>query len=336
MKSLILRVIRQMKGDRRTLALLLFAPLLVLTLIYLLLGNPDYRPSIAVRELPHNLVLSLERQDADIISFPSGEDVVQYLKDGEADAVLWMDTKGLHLQMLESSSKTAIVSTVVKNAAVALNPSSGLSVAFVFGTDTDNNFNALGYVFLGILSFFFVFVISGMALVKERSSQTLERMLMTPVRRWEVVAGYTLGYGVFAAIQSILVVAYTRYVLGLDCAGSLLLVMLVMVLLAFTAVSMGALASIFANSEFQVMQFIPIVLVPQIFFSGLIPLDTMPWGLGNLGYATPVYYGCTALHKIMKQGAGIIEIWPWLAGLLAYMTLLSVLNILALKKYRKL
>jgi ABC-2 type transport system permease protein len=150
------------------------------------------------------------------------------------------------------------------------------------------------------------------------------------------MTGYTLGYGVFAAIQSILVVAYTRYVLGLDCAGSLLLVMLVMVLLALTAVSMGALASIFANSEFQVMQFIPIVLVPQIFFSGLIPLDTMPWGLGNLGYITPVYYGCTALHKIMTQGAGITKIWPWLAGLLAYMAVLSVLNILALRKYRKL
>jgi len=78
-----------------------------------------------------------------------------------------------------------------------------------------------------------------------------------------------------------------------------MLCILIMILLAFTAVSTGTLISIFANNEFQVVQFIPIIIIPQIFFSGLIPIDTLPFHLEILSYIMPVYYGCTALHNVM-------------------------------------
>lgn len=148
--------------------------------------------------------------------------------------------------------------------------------------------------------------------------------------------GYTAGYGVFAVIQAVLMVLYSIYVLGLSCAGSVGWVVLTMLLMAITAVSFGALISIFANSELQVVQFIPIVIIPQVFFSGLIPMDTIPYGLGNIGFITPVYYGCSAIKKVMVEGNGLAGIWPFLLGLAVYTLFLSVLNTLALKKYRKL
>lgn len=65
------------------------------------------------------------------------------------------------------------------------------------------------------------------------------------------------------------------------------------------------------------MQFIPIVVIPQYFFSGLIPIDTLPYGLGNLAYIMPVFHGCSALKGIMIKGSGLMDIWPALTALLA-------------------
>ena len=105
--------------------------------------------------------------------------------------------------------------------------------------------------------------------------------------------------------------------------------------MAVAAVAFGALISIFANSEFQVVQFIPVVLIPQIFFSGLIPLDTMPYHLGNIAYITPIYYACTAIKKLIIESSGFLGILPYLLALTAYILVLSILNVLALRKYRR-
>jgi len=191
------------------------------------------------------------------------------------------------------------------------------------------------YVFLSIISFFLIFIVSGMALVRERSGGTLERMLMTPVTRRGVVAGYTAGYGLFAVIQAVILVLFCIYALRVSCAGNVAWVVLIMLLLAISAVAFGELISIFANTEFQVVQLIPIAIIPQVFFSGLIPLDTIPYHLGNLGYIMPVFYGSIAIKNVMRVGGGLDTIWPYLLALILYIGVLSLLNTLALKKYRK-
>jgi ABC-2 type transport system permease protein len=132
-----------------------------------------------------------------------------------------------------------------------------------------------------------------------------------------------------------LITLFCKYVLGMEFTGSVALAVLVMVLLAITAVSAGALISIFANTEFQVMQFIPIVIIPQIFFSGLIPIDTLPGGLGLLAWIMPVFYGCTALEGVLVRGYGFFDIWQPLAMLLLFIILLFALNVAALRKYRQ-
>ena len=376
MKSLVIRILRQMGNDKRTLALMIAAPILILSLLYLLLGEGSYIPRISVsHDFPPALLAELQKQDAEITVLPNDmdkdidigteaaadasedigvadaadaavdADIVSeaepdtdaLLKDKTTDAVVTVDKDGMHIRMLESgSSKAASVTAAIKNAAAVVNPSSSMNLSFVYGKVDSTSFNSLGYVLLGVLSFFFVFIISGISFVRERETGTLERLMATPIRRMSVVGGYTVGFGSLAAIQSVLMILYSRYVLGMEFEGPVWLAMLIMVLLAFTAVSLGAFVSIFANNEFQVMQFIPLVIVPQMFFSGLITIDTLPYGLGNISYLMPIYYGCSGLEKVMIKGFGFDGIWKELCMLLVFILVLFALNVLALKKYRKL
>lgn len=335
MKGLFFRIVKQMLGDRRSLALILIAPLLILGLLYLLLGDSSYTPRITVDStVPDAIVRKLE-QNSEVFSVGQASEALDDLKSGNTDAVVSLNGSGLSVTMLDASgSKAASVTKALKNAAGG-NSAGGLSISYLYGNTDSSLFNSLGYMLLGVLSFFFVFIISGISFVRERSSGTLERLMLTPIRRWHVVAGYTLGFGFFAVLQSILIILFTKYVLRMEFAGSVFLAMLTMTLLAFTAVSMGALVSIFSNSEFQVMQFIPIVIIPQIFFSGIISIDTLPFGLGKLAYMMPVYYGCTALEQVLIRGAGFRDIAADLLILLVFIAALFALNTVALKKYRK-
>lgn len=163
----------------------------------------------------------------------------------------------------------------------------------------------------------------------------MERLMMTPVRRWQVVLGYTLGFGFFATLQSIILLAYVIWVLHMTVLGSAVTAGLVMILLAMSAVCIGAFFSIFSNNEFQVMQFIPVVVIPQIFFSGLISLDTLPYHLGLVSKIMPVYYACSALKTVMITGGGFADIWQDVLALFAFILLFFFMNILVLKKYRK-
>ena len=99
-------------------------------------------------------------------------------------------------------------------------------------------------------------------------------------------------------------------------------------------VSTRAFVSIFANSEFQVIQFIPIVIIPQIFYSGLLSLNGLPFNLDKLEYVMPVYYGCTALKKVLINGQGFADIGIYIALLIAFIFVFFALNVISLKKYR--
>lgn len=341
MKGIVIRILHQMKSDRRTLALMVIAPIIILTLLYFLLSDTDYRPILSVDStVPVRLVEELKLQNVDVIELDaviSGESADQQLFDHQTDALISMSAEGISIRLLEpDSTRLTQVMNALKQAMSELNPAGTLSVSTIYGSADESMFDSMAYVMLGLLSFFFVFIIAGISFVRERDTGTLERMMISPIRRVSVVGGYTLGFGIFTVLQSVLMIAYSHYILKLDIAGSIPLAMLVMVLLAFSAVSSGALVSIFANNEFQVMQFIPIVVIPQYFFSGMIAIDTLPYGLGKLAYVMPVFYGCSALKEIIIKGYGLGEIGFEMSGLLLINVLLFVLNVFALKKYRQL
>ncbi|MEV2911160.1 ABC transporter permease [Paenibacillus larvae] len=342
MMNLAKRVILQTLNDKRSVAMILVAPLFALTLIYFLLGNSNYVPTVGINKntMPAPLVTALNAQDLKVaeVSNNDSQHAKQYLKDHQdVDAIFTIsENSGMSITMYEPSSKGSKAVAEIQKAMSSLNPLAKVNMSYVYGAQGDSTFDSLGYVFLGLFSFLLVFIISGMALVRERSGGTLERLLMTPIKRGEVILGYTIGYGVFAVIQAILIVLYSVYVLKLASVGSIGWILVAMVLLAVTAVSFGAMISVFASSELQVVQMIPFTLIPQVFFSGLIPLDLIPYHLGNLCYITPVYYGVAAIKGVMIYGDGFLQIWGYLLGLIVYALLLYLINTRALKKYRNL
>ena len=340
MKGIAIRVIRQMIGDKRTLALILFAPVFMFTLIFFLLGDSDYVPTIAVDEsaMPSAIVSALAGGDAHIVDwealrYDSEEQLL--IDDKTIDMVITRSGTTINTYILEATTKSAQALKVLQHAVAAI-PQAVKLVSHVVYNDGATTFQSLGFVFLAFLSFFFVFVISGITLVRERTLGTLERLLMTPVRRWEVMTGYMIGYGFFAVLQSALVVVFTLYVLKLPCAGSVGLIFAVMLVNAVVAVLFGAMVSIMASSEMQVMQFIPILVIPQVFFCGLIPMDAIPFKLGILSYITPVYYSSEAIRRVMIEGADFSEIWLHTLLLVGYGAILWMINTLALKKFRTL
>jgi len=335
MFNLAKRVIKQIRGDKRTVAMILVAPLLILTLLSLLLGNTSYVPTIAVdKTVPAPIVTQLEKQDATIVTIENEIDKTQYIKNKNADAVFSFNDNAPVIDILEADTKSGKAMSCIKDALSELDPSAKMKINQVYGYTSASLFESMGYIFLGIFAFFLVFIISGTALVRERSTGTLERLLMSQIKRSEVILGYTMGYGVFAVLQAILVSLFAILVLHIPSVGNIFWIILTMVLVAVAAVAFGATVSIFAKTEFQVVQLIPVIIVPQIFFSGIIPVDIIPYGLGNLCYATPIYYGCTALKMVMVEGAGFSTIWPFLGALLCYAFVLCVINTIALKKYR--
>ncbi|WP_172196523.1 ABC transporter permease [Saccharibacillus qingshengii] len=346
-RALVIRIIRQFLRDKRTLALLIVAPLLVLSLMYLVFDGDDYVPKLGTVDLPDAVVQQLEKGSVDLHSYPNTAEADAALQAQDIDGYLSLDGTQPHLKLegSEPSKNRAVQMLVARTfsdltsdraqAGTAGMPKIEPKVDYLHGGEDMTTFDSLGPIFIGVFAFFFVFLIAGVSFLKERTSGTLERLLATPIRRWEIVVGYMVGFGIFMGIQAVLIATYCIHVLGLMMDGSLGLVLLVTLLLAAAALSLGMLLSTLANTEFQMIQFIPIVIVPQIFFSGLFDLDTMsPW-ISWLSHIMPLTYGSEALKNIMLRGEG----WSGIASdtyvLIGISAVFIAANVLALRKYRK-
>ena len=206
---------------------------------------------------------------------------------------------------------------------------------YIYGSSDSTFFENFLPIFLGFFVFFFVFLISGVSLLNERTTGTLSRLLATPIRRSEIIMGYLIGYGGFAIIQTVLTVVFAIAVFKIHLVGSIWLVFLTNLLLALVALTLGIFISTFANSEFQMIQFIPLIVVPQIFFAGLIPVDGMASWLQAIAHIMPLYYGANALTDVVTKGASLGDIGVDLLILVGFMVVLTMLNIVGMKRYRK-
>jgi ABC-2 type transport system permease protein len=200
---------------------------------------------------------------------------------------------------------------------------------------TNAGFQDMAPVLVGAFVFFLVFLISGISLVNERSSGTLGRMLVTPVKRSEIVMGYTLSYGFLAIVQTIIMVAFAYGILGVHVNGNIGWVFVINFFIAIIALLFGLLFSTLANTEFQFVQMIPVAIVPQFLFSGLINVSTMPTVLQWIAHVMPVYYGITAMQLVVKRGVGFSGIWFDLLVMAMIAVVLYFINVLALKTMRR-
>ncbi|TJY43928.1 ABC transporter permease [Cohnella pontilimi] len=334
-RALAIRIIRQFLRDKRTLALLFLAPLLVLTLMHFVFNGQQVKPHIGVAGIAPQMYESLNIKDANLTSYDNQKDAEKALKNGDLDAVFSI-VNGQPAILMEGSDPAvsrSVILVLQKALQVNLNVPKP-NVSYLHGGEDLSSFDSFGPVLIGFFSFFFVFLLAGVAFLRERTTGTLERLMATPIRRSEVVGGYLLGFGVFTLLQASLIAWYSISVLGMYMVGAVGLVLLVNLLLTLTALTLGTLLSSYARSEFQIIQFIPIVIVPQVFFSGLFNLDAMePW-LQKISYAMPLYYGADAMRSIMIRGEAFSDIQLDIFVLLGFSILFALLNILALKKQR--
>lgn len=340
--AVIKRIIRQLLRDKRTLALLFFAPLIVLTLMYFFFGGETAAPDLGVVNIDERLAEALEEQDMNIIRYEEAdrETVIENDLDGllvseasQLNLILQNDDPSISRSLYVRISQATLLQSFGQNTATA--PlGNQMETSYIYGNEDTAFFDVLSPMLIGFFVFFFVFLISGIGLLKERTTGTLERLMATPIRKAELITAYLAGFGLFAIIQTIIVVTFSILVLDVVLVGSVWHVILINVLLALVALSLGILLSTFAASEFQMVQFIPVVVVPQIFFSGIFPVDRMADWLQDIGRIMPLYYAADALKAVMYQGQGIDAIKWDLFALAVFAAVFIILNIFALKRHR--
>ena len=351
------KVIKELLRDKRTLAMMFLAPVFIMWLMNLMFSaSTAVNIKLATQDLPTSLVTKMD--DLDHVSVQTYNDLNQAKKDladEKVDAVVsyknseyqvdYANTDASKTSMTRQVLRTSIASegsnqlmARIKQALPQLNleaKAPEIKESYQYGDENTSLLTSMIPVLIGFVVFFFVFLISGMALLKERTSGTLERLLVTPVKRSEIVYGYMLSYGFIAILQTAVVVLAAIWLLDVEVVGNLFNVIIVNVVLALVALAFGILLSTLAKSEFQMMQFIPLVIMPQLFFSGIIPLSSMGDWAQTVGIFLPLNYSGDAMSQIILYGRGIGDVLPNIAVLLIFLVILTILNIVGLRRYRK-
>lgn len=193
--------------------------------------------------------------------------------------------------------------------------------------------DSIAPVFIGLFSFFFVFLLTSVSFLRERSQGTIERVMVSPLTRTELVMGYIFGFALFALVQSLMILLFVVFALRVHYSGNLALVFLVTVLLTVGSVNLGIFLSSFAQNEFQVVQFIPLVLGIQVFLSGIFwPVAQLPAGLQPVSYILPLTYANNALRGVMLKGNSFGDIAGELTALLVFALLMVFLSALSIRR----
>ena len=186
---------------------------------------------------------------------------------------------------------------------------------------------------VAVLILFFGFILTGISFLRERSQGTLERLMASPASKGDIVGGYLLGFLLFAVLQTMILFFYFIYVLDVSFAGALWQIIVFQVIIGILAVCLGIFISVFARNEFQMVQFIPLIILPQIFLCGLLwPVSQMPEYLQWIARFLPLTYGVDGIRALMLQGQGLLDIGKEIGILAGYAAGLMVLASLTLRR----
>lgn len=189
-------------------------------------------------------------------------------------------------------------------------------MAWIF--DNTKEFEAIGPALLALFPFIVLFLITSITTLRERRSGTLERLMTMPLGKFDFILGYALAFGLLAIVQSLIAVGYAVWVCGLTITGNVWLLILVAVANALLGTTLGLFASAFASTEFQVVQFMPALVFPQILLGGIfIPRSQMPDVLRSISDWLPLSHSIEALQKVTttsSSGAvlretGVVALW---------------------------
>jgi ABC-2 type transport system permease protein len=194
-------------------------------------------------------------------------------------------------------------------------------------------FDRIALIMLGIFPFLIMFLLTSIAMLRERTSGTLERLFTTPVGKLDLLFGYGIAFGLAAAVQASIASAVAYWLLDLQTAGSTWLVVLIAVANAVLGVAIGLFCSAFARTEFQAVQFLPVVVVPQILLCGLfVPRSEMAGWLEGISNAMPMSYSVQALQEVGRYTEPTDLMWRDLGIVAGVVVLALVLGAMTLRR----
>jgi ABC-2 type transport system permease protein len=185
-----------------------------------------------------------------------------------------------------------------------------LSLLYFMYDNASGTFNRIALTMLGIFPFVIMFLVTSIAMLRERTTGTLERLLTTPLGKLDLLFGYGLAFGLAATVQAGAAVAAAYWLLGLDTAGATWLVVLIAVVNAVLGVALGLFCSAFARTEFQAVQFLPVVVIPQLLLCGLfVPRVQMAGWLQAVSDVLPLSYAVEALTQVGAHVEPTTTMW---------------------------
>jgi ABC-2 type transport system permease protein len=337
--ALFRRVVAEIRRDRPSLALLFIAPVLVTGLLTFILreGQAPAVDAVVVNamggQIESALRTALEANGGSVREVADEAAASQALRDDQASVAVVLPQPGggaptirVITYGLDLSGDANQLAAVQRALLGTLAGASGVPLPRIehdtlFGTPSDDPMANFAPAMVGFFTYFFVYLLTGVSFLRERTGGTLERLMATPVTRGEIVIGYTLGFVLFAVLQVAILLAWVlgevsvpsigplpefSLGLGVATAGSPLLAFLVVLMLALGAVSLGIFLSTFARTELQIIQFIPLVLVPQFLLSGvLFPVSSLPDVIQPFVKIMPLNYAVDGLRQVFVRGADL-------------------------------
>jgi ABC-2 type transport system permease protein len=234
-------------------------------------------------------------------------------------------TVGRIIRQLRHDPRTIAMIVVV--------PSALITLLYFMYHGQQQSFDRIALVMLGVFPFIVMFLITSIAMLRERTTGTLERLFTTPVGKIDLLFGYGLAFGVIAAVQAVVAFTVAHVIFGMDTAGSSWIVVLIAVANAVLGVALGLLCSAFARTEFQAVQFLPIVGAPQLFLCGLfVARDEMAGWLQVISDVLPLSYSVEALTEVGAHADPTGLMWRDLAVVVGCVVLALALGAATLRR----
>jgi ABC-2 type transport system permease protein len=369
--ALFRRVTAEIRRDRPSLALLFIMPLLITGLVTFILREAQ-TPVLDAAIVPGQgqsgalvagaLGTVIEAQGGSAVTVTDEATARGMVEDGSASVAIVLpadmgagSTVTVITDGLDPTAEAGQVAALQKAVITAATAAGGITLPSVdhqtiYGSPNDDPVSPYAPALLAFFVYFFVYLLTGVSFLRERTGGTLERLMATPVSRGEIVTGYTFGFGIFALVQVALIMCWVLGTvevpaigplpsfaigLGVPSNGSPVIAYLVVVLLAMGAVSLGIFLSTFAHTELQIIQFIPIVLVPQFLLSGILfPITSLPAVIQPFAVIMPVTYAVNGLRQVIIRGAdlAVTELQVDLLVLAAFAVFFAVIAALTIRR----
>lgn len=364
-----LKVLRTIRRDRRSLGLVIAAPILAMIVFGFVFGTEiEHVPVAIVNEdgggsnaTSARILANLDAKKVEQRSYATWDEAQAAVREAEVRAAIRFSedfterttpqgptpARGGNITFYVDGSNSQVAGTVRAALLAAVQETLQASLeARGFGNpvaiESDHAYakdaRFIDFFVPGIMSFAalnFTTLLAILAFVSERTSGTLARLLVTPVRTSEIVAGYAAAFGVLALAQGALLLSVALFVFDVLVVGSLLLVALVVGLMSITALFLGILLSAFARREAQAIQFFPLIVFPTFLLSGIfVPVESLPSWLGPFAWAIPPTWAVEALRDVMLRGWGLDRVGVHILALTGFAVGFLLLAVLGLRGAR--